>query len=171
MLKDILTENLDVVFCGTAKGRTSALTGYYYAGPGNKFYGILHDTGLTKKKLMPADCYSINEFGIGLTDLVHTEYGNDKDIKRESYEIDVFINKMKLYKPKFIGFTSKAAASFALGFNGITSSINYGLQNQTIGVSKIFVLPSTSGSARRYWDEKYWFELKKLIQQSKISKA
>jgi TDG/mug DNA glycosylase family protein len=80
MLKDVLTENLDIVFCGTAKGKASALKGYYYAGPGNKFYGILHSTALTPKRLLPTDCYSINEFGIGLTDLVHTEYGNDKDI-------------------------------------------------------------------------------------------
>ena len=112
---------------------------------------------------MPTDCYSINEHGIGLTDLVHTEYGNDNEISNESYEIDVFIKKMEQYKPKFIGFTSKKAASFALGFKGVTSLIDYGLQNQTIGVSKVFVLPSTSGSARRFWDEKYWFELKKLM--------
>jgi len=166
MLKDVLTENLDVVFCGTAKGKASALKGYYYAGPGNKFYGILHSTNLTPKRLLPTDCYSINEYGIGLTDLVHTEYGNDKDINSDSYEVDVFIKKMEQYKPKFIGFTSKAAASFALGCRGVTSIIDYGLQSRTIGASKVFVLPSTSGSARRFWDEKYWFELKKLIQKS-----
>ena len=40
MLKDVLTENLDVVFCGTAKGKTSALKGYYYARTNNKFYNI-----------------------------------------------------------------------------------------------------------------------------------
>ncbi|MBL7817493.1 MAG: mismatch-specific DNA-glycosylase [Saprospiraceae bacterium] len=171
MLKDVLTENLDVVFCGTAKGKASALKGYYYAGPGNKFYGILHSTSLTPKRLLPTDCYSINEFGIGLTDLVHTEYGNDKDINSDSYEVDDFIKKMEYYKPKFIGFTSKTAASFALGFRGVTSLIDYGLQNRTIGASKVFVLPSTSGSARKFWDEKYWFELKKLIKESANSEV
>jgi TDG/mug DNA glycosylase family protein len=171
MLKDVLKENLDVVFCGTAKGRSSALKGYYYAGPGNKFYGILHDAKFTPKKLLPTDCYSINEFDIGLTDLVHTEYGNDNEINKDSYQVDVFIEKMEHYKPKFIGFTSKAAASFALGFRGVTSLIDYGLQSRTIGASKVFVLPSTSGSARKYWNEKYWFELNKLIQQLKDKKA
>lgn len=165
MLKDVLTENLDVVFCGTAKGKASALKGYYYAGQGNKFYNILHSSNFTPKRLLPTDCYFINEYGIGLTDLVHTEYGNDNEISNDSYEVDVFVEKMKLYKPKFIGFTSKAAASFALGFKGVTSLVNYGLQNRIIGESKIFVLPSTSGSARRFWDERYWFELKELINQ------
>lgn len=165
MLKDILKENLDVVFCGTAKGKASALKGYYYAGQGNKFYQILHSAGFTDRRLLPTDCYAINEYRIGLTDLVHSEYGNDKEISKDSYEIDAFIEKMGRFKPKYIAFTSKAAASFALGYKGITSFLEYGLQKQKIGESEIFVLPSTSGSARAYWDERYWIELKKLISE------
>lgn len=167
MLKDVLKENLDVVFCGTAKGKASALKGYYYAGPGNKFYGILYNAGFTPKKLLPTDCYTINEYGIGLTDLVHSEFGNDNEISKESYEVELFKEKMKHFKPKFIAFTSKAAASFALGYKGATSLINYGLQAQKIGDSKVYVLPSTSGSARAYWDEKYWFALKVLMDSLK----
>ncbi|MCU0321321.1 MAG: mismatch-specific DNA-glycosylase [Chitinophagaceae bacterium] len=165
MLKDVLKENLDVVFCGTAKGKASALKGFYYAGPGNKFYGILYDAGFTSRRLLPTDCYKINEYGIGLTDLVHTEYGNDNQISKESYEVELFIKKMEYYKPKFIAFTSKAAASYALGFNGVTSLIDYGLQNKKIGESNVYVLPSTSGSARAFWDEKHWIELYKLLEK------
>ncbi len=164
MLKDVLKENLIVVFCGTAKGKASATKGFYYAGPGNKFYAILYQAGFTPSRLLPTDCYSINNYGIGLTDLVHTESGNDNQISKESYEVDLFIKKMKHFKPKYIAFTSKAAASYALGFKGVTSIIDYGLQNKLIGVSNVFVLPSTSGSAKAYWNEKYWFELKKLIK-------
>ncbi len=164
MLKDVLTTNLDIVFCGTAKGKKSAALGFYYAGPGNKFYSILHSAGFTPQKLSPEDCYSINKFRIGLTDLVHTECGNDNEIKNESYEIDEFITKMYNINPKFIAFTSKKAASFALGFQGITSIIDYGLQQNLIGKSQVFVLPSTSGNARKFWDESYWFELNKRIK-------
>jgi TDG/mug DNA glycosylase family protein len=163
MLKDVLQSDLKVVFCGTAKGKASATKGFYYAGPGNKFYSILHHAGFTPIRLLPTDCYTIDNYGIGLTDLVHTESGNDNQISKESYEVDLFIEKMNRYKPKYIAFTSKAAASFALGFKGITSIIEYGLQRQMIGDSKVFVLPSTSGSARAYWDEKFWFNLNELI--------
>lgn len=163
MLKDVLTHNLDVVFCGTAKGEASARLGYYYAGPGNKFYGILHQVGFTPNRLIPSDCYEINHFKIGLTDLVHSEYGNDNEISDESYDVPDFIRKMAFYKPKFIAFNGKKGASFALGFKGVTSIVDYGIQDKVIGSSKVFVLPSTSGSARSFWDEKYWFELKGLI--------
>ena len=47
MLKDVLTHDLDIAFCGTAKGEASARLGFYYAGPGNKFYGVLHSDGFT----------------------------------------------------------------------------------------------------------------------------
>ena len=167
MLRDVLKENLDVVFCGTAKGKASAKLGYYYAGPGNKFYGILNKAAFTPHRLSPTECYEINQYKIGLTDLVHIESGNDNEIDPQNYEIDVFIEKMKKYAPKYIAFTSKAAASFALGFRGVTSLIDYGLQQKKIGSSFVFVLPSTSGSARRFWDETYWLELNKLIKASK----
>ncbi len=167
MLDDVLTYNLPVVFCGTAKGKASARKGYYYAGPGNKFYSILHKASFTPFKLEPLNCYEINKYGIGLTDLVHTECGNDNELQQESYEVELFINKMKEFKPLFVAFTSKAAASFALGYEGKTGMLNYGLQVSKIGSSKVFVLPSTSGSARRYWDEQWWFKLKELISYAK----
>lgn len=168
MLEDVLTKNLNIVFCGTAKGKLSVQKGFYYAGNGNKFYGVLHRVGLTQKRLLPRDCYSIIEHGIGLTDLVHAECGNDNQISSNRYDVDGFMKKMEIYQPMLIGFTSKKAASFAFGFNGFTSFIDYGLQNFLIRKSKVFVLPSTSGNARKYWNERYWYDLKDLIQQSKL---
>ena len=166
MLKDVLTHNLKVVFCGTAKGAKSALSGYYYAGPGNKFYSTLFKVGFTPHKLLPTECYEINNYGIGLTDLVHTEYGNDNQISDESYEVDLFIEKMKKFKPEFIAFTSKKAASFALGYWGNTKMVNYGLQSSMIGSSKVYILPSPSGNARKYWNEDFWHDLNKIIRNS-----
>ena len=166
MLKDILDNNLDVVFCGTAKGKTSTRKAFYYAGPGNKFYGILYQAGFTPCKLEPEDCYEIDKYKIGLTDLVHSEYGNDNEISDESYDVSAFITKMEKYQPKYIAFNSKKGASFVLGFKGVTKIVEYGLHEKTIGNSRLFVLPSTSGNARRFWNEEYWIELKKLIEVS-----
>ena len=73
---------------------------------------------------------------------------------------------MEKYRPKFIAFTSKKAASFGLGFHGKTKFVDYGLQKKTIGNSNVFVLPSTSGNGRRYWNEDYWFELKQLLNNN-----
>ncbi|SFS39927.1 mismatch-specific DNA-glycosylase [Sphingobacterium wenxiniae] len=165
MLRDVLTTNLDIVFCGTAKGKASALKGFYYAGSGNKFYSILHSAGFTPKKLEPRDCYDVGNYKIGLTDLVHNEYGNDNQISSENYDVAGFIAKMEKFQPKYIAFNGKTAASFFLGYQGVTSLVKYGIQDKTLGKSKLFVLPSTSGSSRRHWNENYWLELKKLIDE------
>lgn len=166
MLRDVLSNNLKVVFCGTAKGEVSAKLGFYYAGPGNQFYPILFKSGLTDKLLLPHECYEISNYKVGLTDLVHAQSGNDDIIDDESYDLIGFLEKIAKYKPKYIGFNGKKAASYALGFNGRTKKVKYGLQEQKIHDSIVFVLPSTSGSARKYWDESYWFELANMVTRT-----
>jgi len=166
MLPDVLTKDLNIVFCGTAKGEASARKGFYYAGPGNRFYGVLYEVGFTPMKLEPKDCYDVNQYNIGLTDLVHAEFGNDVDISDSSYDVKGFIKKMELFQPKYIAFNGKKSASFFLGYRGVTSLVDFGLQDKRIGTSQIYILPSTSGSARRYWDESYWIDLYERINRS-----
>lgn len=53
VLPDVLGTGLNVVFCGTA-GSASAHAGAWYAGPGNKFWGTLHEVGFTPYRLAPS---------------------------------------------------------------------------------------------------------------------
>ena len=166
MLKDILAEDLAIVFCGTAKGKASMQKGFYYAGPGNKFYPILYKTGLTPVKLAPSDCYEINQYGIGLTDLVQHTFGNDDALTSADFDVELFLQKMEQYRPKFIAFNGKKSASYALGYHGKTDQLHYGLQEITIAKAMVYILPSTSGSASRFWDDDAWFNLKELVDNT-----
>lgn len=163
MLPDILQPNLKIVFCGTAAGAVSASRQEYYAGPGNKFYSILFRTGLTDRLLEPNECESLLNYGIGLTDVVKSQSGNDDVLKKESFDVEGFIDKIVKYKPDIIAFNGKKSASYVLGHNGRTANVDYGIQNTEIGSTRLIVLPSTSGSANGFWDEKYWFELAKIL--------
>lgn len=165
MLRDVLKNNLDAVFCGTAKGDTSAKRGYYYAGPGNQFYPILFKAGFTDSLLRPEDCYSIDKYGLGLTDLVSNRSGNDSALSDEDFDVPSFVAKINKYQPRFLAFNGKKSASYVLGYNGITSGVSYGLCTKTIGATRLFVLPSTSGSARSFWDESIWIEFKHLLSE------
>ena len=52
VLSDLLAPGLAVVFVGTAVGTTSAVRQAYYAGPGNKFWRIVAETGLTAESFL-----------------------------------------------------------------------------------------------------------------------
>ena len=47
VLPDVLRASLRIVLCGSAVGTASAKAGAYYAHQQNKFWKILHETGLT----------------------------------------------------------------------------------------------------------------------------
>jgi double-stranded uracil-DNA glycosylase len=53
VLQDVLQNSLRVVLCGTAAGTASARANAYYAHKQNKFWNILHETGLTPELLQP----------------------------------------------------------------------------------------------------------------------
>src|SRR4029079_7996359 len=54
--KDVLSPGLDVVFVGYNPSRLAWRTGFHYANPGNRFYHLLHDAGLTPRRFPPAGC-------------------------------------------------------------------------------------------------------------------
>lgn len=155
LLPDVLINNLEIVFCGTAVGNQSAANSTYYANPGNKFWSVLHQIGLTPVQLNPQDYHLLPEYGLGITDLVKTKHGVDKELRSSDFDSDGLTKKILRFSPKVICFNGKTAARNYLR----RKNINFGYQNEFIGRTKIFVAPSTSGSAKKFWDIDYWFEL------------
>lgn len=157
VLPDVLEPGLAVVFCGTAPSRRSAAEHAYYAHPGNMFWRALYASGLTPRLLTPAEFRALPEYGFGLTDLAKHDSGNDDQLPRDAFDLAALRAKVARHTPRVVAFTSKHAARSALGH-----SVGYGLQDQRIADSDVFVLPSPSGQARRYWDLRPWQSLAKL---------
>jgi TDG/mug DNA glycosylase family protein len=154
ILPDVLAPNLKVVFCGTAVGARSARLGAYYAGHGNRFYDILVRVGLTPRMLQPPEYPLLLTCGIGLTDIAKHRSGVDRMLRAEHFDGEVLRDKIVQYAPRVLAFNGKRAAQEFLG-----TQVNYGLQSVGIGETVVFVLPSTSGAARFFWDERYWHVL------------
>jgi double-stranded uracil-DNA glycosylase len=164
ILQDLIKPNLDIIFCGTAVGNTSADEKLYYAKSGNEFYSILFKIGLTQKKINPSEYKTLLYYNIGLTDIAKDVSGNDNQLNDEDFNRENFIEKIKKFNPKFVCFNGKKAAAVFLYNNPKkTKQVSYGLLNNTIGTTKLFVAPSTSGNAKKYWDENIWFSLKNEI--------
>jgi len=160
LLPDILKNNLKIVFCGTAAGDKSAKLQMYYAGPGNKFWKVLYEVGLTPEVLLPAQFEDLPLYGFGLTDLVKSVSGMDSAIDFRGKGVDILRNKMLRYKPKILCFNGKRAAQ-----EFFSHKVDYGLQTETIGATKLFVAPSTSGAANGFWDIERWLELAEAVEQ------
>ncbi|MEC7490817.1 MAG: mismatch-specific DNA-glycosylase [Pseudomonadota bacterium] len=150
---------MTTVFCGSAASSASASTGAYYAGPGNRFWPTLSETGLTPHQFEPSEFQKLAALGIGLTDLAKYEYGMDKGLSSAAYDTAALIEKIKYFTPSLLAFTAKRPASIfmlsALDYN----LKHYGEQAVRIGPTRIFVLPSPSGAARRWWSLKPWLTL------------
>ena len=157
VLPDLLQPGLTLVFCGTAASTRSSAEHAYYAHPGNQFWHALHAAGFTSRQLAPAEFPQLTHFGIGLTDLAKRHSGNDNALPSDAFDVLALKKKIESYTPRLVAFTSKNAACAALGH-----AVNCGLQPETLGATRLFVLPSPSGQARGHWDMRPWHALAEL---------
>jgi TDG/mug DNA glycosylase family protein len=158
ILPDVLAPGLRVVFCGTAPGTASARAGAYYAGPGNRFWTTLHEVSLTPVLLRPGEFARLPEFGIGLTDISKTASGSDQEVGRRGDDTERLAAKIAAIAAPHLAFNGKNSAKVALG-----RPVVYGVQPERIGDAAVWVLPSTSGAARGFWDIGPWHDLARAL--------
>ncbi|MBF2760572.1 MAG: mismatch-specific DNA-glycosylase [Ectothiorhodospiraceae bacterium AqS1] len=160
LVDDLLEENLVLVFCGTALSDESYQRRAYYAHPGNRFYAVLYSAGFTRRRLSPAEYRELLSYRIGLTDLNKTEHGADHSLSPAAFDPGALEDKILRFAPDLLAFTSKRAAQEYLQVR----RCDYGLQPTTIDRTRLFVLPSPSGRAVRYWSEGPWRGLASLYR-------
>ena len=156
VLPDVLADGLSILFCGSAAGAVSARLGAYYAGPGNKFWPTLHAVGITDRRLAPDEYPLAPSYGFGFTDMNKTQFGADSDLTTAADDPFAVLEKVKRHRPHRLAFTAKRPASIFFKAVFAVRALDYGRQTETIGDTVIHVMPSPSGLARRFWDEKYW---------------
>jgi TDG/mug DNA glycosylase family protein len=160
MLPDLLAQGLEVIFCGTAASRKSAMSGHYYAGPGNRFWPLLYETRLTARLFNPSEDHSLPALGLGLTDLAKDVSGMDRDIPSTAYAPARLVALIAETRPKRLAFTSLTAAKIALGARHPAGrAISDAFPNLPI-----WVLPSPSGAARATFSAAPWHDLAAAIR-------
>ncbi len=162
VLPDLLSEGLITVFCGSAAGRVSAELGAPYAGPGNKFWPMLAETGLTPRRFAPQESALLPGLGIGLTDINKSQCGSDRDLSAAGDDPDALLDKIEHCQPRILAFTAKRPAQVFLARVHGRKSVAYGRQPERIGTTSLFVLPSPSGLAQYWWEPSWWHELARL---------
>jgi TDG/mug DNA glycosylase family protein len=154
MLPDVLRPGLRLVICGSAAGAVSAARGAYYAGPGNRFWPILAEVGLTPRLLQPDEFATLPIFGIGLTDMAKVASGSDAELPVNADDVAGFRQRIAAVRPRMVAFNGKRAAAVFYGVRG--SELAYGPGKPVADFPPVWILPSTSGAASGSWDPLPW---------------
>ncbi|MBI3089039.1 MAG: mismatch-specific DNA-glycosylase [Candidatus Tectomicrobia bacterium] len=150
MLPDYLDFGLRLVVVGFNPGTKSARLGHYYAGPGNLFWPLLYEAGLTRVPLNFAEDHRVLEFGIGLTDLVRRSTPSSADLTRREVARgrEALLAKLQRYAPRVICFNGKGVYEHVRPRLGEARAA-LGAQAD-LGASRVFVMPSTSARNGRF---------------------
>ncbi len=161
VLPDVLAPSLKIVFCGTAPGTVSAARKQYYAHPQNKFWRTLQAVRLTPRLLLPEEYGLLSLWGIGLTDIAKHVFGMDSELPPGSLgrlATEDLRARIARVSPRVLAFTSLTGGKRFLG-----PRAKFGAQKETIGPTRIWVLPSPSPAAHWNWDERPWRELAREV--------
>ena len=85
-VREIVCTQLDIIFVGINPGRYSAARARHFAGPGNHFWRLLAESGLTPHLLSPDDDELLPSFGLGVTNIVGRPSPGGDDISRGELE-------------------------------------------------------------------------------------
>ena len=164
-LPDYLQANLSLVCVGFNPSLRAAVVGHYYAGRGNLFWPLLYETGLLPEPLTYTEDYRILAFGIGLTDLVKRPSRSSADLSRREAQAGAVALQRKLvaHAPRVVCFNGKGVYEWY----SRRSTVTLGVQDETIGQTRVFVMPSTSARNGRFSrSEKatYFRRLRQLVE-------
>jgi double-stranded uracil-DNA glycosylase len=151
VLPDILRPGLSSVFVGTSVATASAERRHYYSGPGNKFWQLLWEAGLTgDRALTPEEDGRLLGFGLGITDLVKGRAASNDGLLRSSdFDVGSFVERIETVQPRVVAFNGRTSARVvAKALHGLKKDeVLLGPAAWPVANVDVFVLPSSSGSS------------------------
>lgn len=170
-LPDYLTKNLDVILVGLNPSQVSVEKGHYFANPRNRFWRAFNQSGLLDSPVSMEDDHTLPDRGIGFTDLVKRPSRQASALRAADYREGAPLLKQKLlkYQPLVVCFQGLTVYSNYLRYaEAIKLKPKLGLQQHTIGVSKLFVVPNPSPANAQFSLDTLvcWFQRLKQLRDS-----
>lgn len=152
-LPDHIDTGVSILFVGINPGLRSAQTGHHFAGPSNRFWPLLYESGLVPEPIRYDQDWRVLEWGLGVTNLIsRTSRGIDA-LSAEDYRagIGVLTRKVRRYQPltlALLGVTIYRAL-FARTVPP-ASRLTLGLTSNRLAGVPVFLLPNPSGRNAHY---------------------
>jgi TDG/mug DNA glycosylase family protein len=143
-VRDILEPGVRVVIAGTIAIWDREEQEHYYAGAGNQFWRLLHESGLAPVELSPDRDHEVLEHGVGLTDLVRTEHRMPGE--PPVFDVAAFHAAIRYAAPRVVAFVSKTSATSYARAAGERHPKEFGPLVWDVAGVPAFVLPGPSGA-------------------------
>lgn len=140
---DVVAPGLRVLFCGINPGLYTAAIGHHFGRPGNRFWPALHLAGFTGRLLSPYEERELLNSGYGITNLVNKTTASADELTREELIAggQILQEKVIALRPGYLAVLGIGA--YRTAFQCQKAAL--GLQEETIGQTRLWVLPNPSG--------------------------
>lgn len=147
-LKDVIAPDLRVLFCGINPGLYTAWAGHHFARPGNRFWPTLFASGFTPHLFAPSEHRELLPLGYGITNVVARASARADELTDEELLAGggKLIRKMRRWRPRWLAVLGVGA--YRVAFEKPKAKL--GLQDELIGTTRVWVLPSPSGLNAHY---------------------
>jgi TDG/mug DNA glycosylase family protein len=145
---DLIAPDLRVLFCGINPGLYSGATGHHFARPGNRFWPALKLGGFTTRIVSPYEEKDLLDVGLGITNFVMrtTAVASELDDDELRAGAKVLERKVMKFMPRVLAVLGVGA--YRTGFARPKAKL--GLQDETIGETRLWILPNPSGLNAHY---------------------
>ncbi|WP_437730345.1 G/U mismatch-specific DNA glycosylase [Sorangium sp. So ce1335] len=149
---DVIAPDLRVLFCGINPGLYTAAVGHNFARPGNRFWPALHAGGFTDRVLSPFEERELLKLGYGITNVVDRATASADELSPDELAAGglKLAAKVRQHRPRFLAVLGIGAYRSAFG----RPQAAPGPQPETIGATRIWVLPNPSGLNASYQPQK-----------------
>jgi TDG/mug DNA glycosylase family protein len=157
-LTDTIQPGVRVILVGINPGVLSATSGHHFAGPTNRFWGLLYESGIVPEPVTHEDDVRLPQWNIGMTNLVARPTPGIDTLKPQEYLegwkiLEQKIDRFRPHIVAFVGVTMYRALAKILG-HAKEIEIKPGFQPASVHGARIFVLPNPSGrNAHFSYDE------------------
>ena len=146
LLKDRIRPPVRVLLVGINPGIRSSQVGHHFAGPSNRFWKLLYESGLVPEPIGFADDVRLHEWGFGITNLIPRPTPGIDTLRPEEYlaGAKMLRRKIRRLKPEVVAFIG--VTLFRSVFDRRAGQpVSLGLQVARLEGSRVFVLPNPSG--------------------------
>jgi TDG/mug DNA glycosylase family protein len=167
-LRDVVGPGTRVLLVGINPGIRSATIGHHFAGYSNRFWGLLHESGLVAEPLTAEEDGRLPEWGLGLTNLIRRPTPGVGTLRPGEYVTGLrsLRRKVRRLRPEIVAFIG---VSLYRAIAGVKGPLPFGEQPGTFEGARVVVLPNPSGrnahfSYRQMLDA--FRELKRIVNSA-----